>query len=150
MFYSDLSNYDYFFSDNSGKFKNVSWLEKNKAFTKGNVSFEFTEKLKGLFFETNSYLTEANLMRGPSHCCNLCGKNEIALSLNGETKTLGLCEIWTPSEDGELIMISPSMIIHYIEAHDYLPPEVFIDAVMDIDLTSSFNESDLNLEILLK
>lgn len=150
MFYEDLSNYEYFFSDDSGKFKNVGWLEKNKAFTKGDVSFEFIERLKKLFFGTNSYSTEANLIRGPSHCCNLCGQNEIALSLNGETKTLGSSEIWIPSEDGELIFVSPSMIIHYIEVHDYRPPTAFMNAVMNADITSSFNANDLNLEVLLK
>lgn len=150
MFYEDLSNYEYFFSDNSGKFKNVGWLEKNEDFTKGNVSSAFIEKLKELFFETNTYSTEANLIRGKSHCCNLCGKNEITLSFNGETKTLGSSEIWIPSECGKLIFISPSMIIHYIEVHDYRPPIVFIDAVMDADITSYFNANDLNLEVLLK
>ncbi|MCP4985734.1 MAG: hypothetical protein GY928_06560 [Colwellia sp.] len=77
-------------------------------------------------------------------------KNEIDLILNSETKTLGSCEIWIPSENDKLIFISSSMIIHYIEAHDYCPPEVFIDAVMSADINSSFHADDLNLEILLK
>jgi hypothetical protein len=150
MSYKDLSNYDYWYSDDSGNLKNIGWLENNKSFTQGNVSFEFIGKLKKLFFGSDSYSTDTNGMRGPAHCCNLCDKNGITISFNGKTETLGLCEIWVPGKNSELIYISPSMIIHYIEVHNYRPPEAFIDAVMSTDLSTFFNASDLNHKILLK
>ena len=31
------------------------------------------------------------------------------------------------------------MVLHYVTEHEYLPPQVFIDAVMSVDLSMRYN-----------
>jgi hypothetical protein len=42
---------------------------------------------------------------------------------------MGNGEIWVVK--GETLYIAPYLIIHYIEEHNYQPPEEFIDAVIN-------------------
>ena len=43
--------------------------------------------------------------------------------------SLGTSNLYVPFEGG--IFVSPSLIAHYIDAHDYTPPEVFQAAVLE-------------------
>ncbi|MEI8633209.1 hypothetical protein P4S72_16540 [Vibrio sp. PP-XX7] len=68
------------------------------------------------------------------------------LTYNGESLGLGSSEVWLPSvEEGEYFA-SPSMIYHYIDAHDYLPPLDFVEAVMAFDLDKPFDAQEVYLE----
>jgi hypothetical protein len=42
---------------------------------------------------------------------------------------IGSDEIWVPGENGR-IYAAPSLIVHYVEEHNYLPPPPFIEAVL--------------------
>ncbi|MFD2166958.1 hypothetical protein ACFSJY_11905 [Thalassotalea euphylliae] len=149
MYCEDLSNYNYFFPDISGKVKNVGWIVEDQPFSQGIVSDEFKTKLLQLFFGSSSFCSDTNLIRGPSHPCNLCGEC-FKVELNGKTKSLGSSEIWVPSEkERGIVYASPSLLIHYIEVHGYCPPAEYIEAVMSIDLNTDFNGQDVSYKMLL-
>jgi len=52
------------------------------------------------------------------HSCEFCQ----------DPHATGGWNIWIPTRS--LIYVAPELIVHYIEAHRYLPPYEFIDAVM--------------------
>jgi hypothetical protein len=37
-------------------------------------------------------------------------------------------DLYVPAN--QVIYVAPELIVHYIDAHQYLPPQVFIDAVL--------------------
>ena len=88
----------------------VAWLEKGMPYTKGDVSKEFLEKLKniGLKIRTKGW-----------HDCPFCGnaKSSNQYRIEKQGKSQKYYDV-------------PQMIIHYIEEHNYCPPQEFIDAVM--------------------
>lgn len=109
MYYKDLSPYVYQRSLN--KAVNVGWLSKSHTYPKGIVSDEFLVKLKELAKKGVS------LCRG-SHACEFCDKDP-------------------PRGNGEIHVMSdgveyhaPVLIVHYVEAHYYKPPDEFIRAVL--------------------
>ncbi len=50
------------------------------------------------------------------------------------------CEILVPdvSRDGRFFS-TPALVSHYVAAHAYLPPQVFIDSVLAIELSREFD-----------
>lgn len=51
------------------------------------------------------------------------------LQMDEESVMLGSAEIWVPGREG-CIYAAPTLIVHYVEAHEYLPPPEFIEAVL--------------------
>jgi len=102
----DLSPYNYM--NNNESVKSIGWLEGD--FNKGEVDSKVIKLL-----ETYERI---NLCRG-FHCCEYCEGCE---SGNGE--------IWSVSKQGE-VYAAPSLVIHYIKEHSYLPPKEFIDSVLN-------------------
>ena len=113
---------------------NVGWLDATHEFTKGNPPPGFLERLRVLF------RTPVKRMRG-FHVCPFCpelpsllefpnGKQDIALYHSCfEEGRFSSAEIRISGQDGK-IYASPMMILHYVEAHGYLPPKDFVEAVM--------------------
>ncbi|MGC0397504.1 hypothetical protein RKD27_000148 [Streptomyces sp. SAI-126] len=133
VFYEDLSEYDYqdedSFTDSESGFYalwyrpayarlNVGWLEAGKPYSTGTVPTEFVEKLKAV-----QGVQWVNVCLGV-HECDLCPQEE-APEGNGEMRI--------PGESG-IAYAAPFLITHYITAHGYRPPQVFIDAVLAVDL----------------
>lgn len=65
-------------------------------------------------------------------------KSTVYLEHLGQKKLLGMSEIWLPSSSG-VIYAAPSLIYHYMEAHRYLPPQEFLDAVIAFNLDATWN-----------
>lgn len=115
MYYPDLSPYEYLLrAGRGGGGKNIGWLEKGKEFPTGEVPQEFLSKLRDL---SNNLV---NRCRG-WHDCGFC---------NSSLNRRGNGEIHVYIQDGQLL-IAPALVLHYIEEHNYLPPQIFIDAVMN-------------------
>lgn len=55
----------------------------------------------------------------------------IKVTHDGTTLLLGSAEIRVPSRLG-VVYAAPDMIYHYIKDHDYVPPQEFIDAVLEL------------------
>ncbi|MER7705039.1 hypothetical protein ABTX81_19355 [Kitasatospora sp. NPDC097605] len=133
MFYEDLSEYDYqpydtFDDPESGvcalRYRptytrlNVGWLEAGHPYPTGPVPPAFLEKLKAV-----QKVQWMNVCLG-RHDCDLCP--------DGETPE-GNGEVRIPGGPGTAYA-APFLITHYITAHGYRPPQVFIDAVLAVDL----------------
>jgi len=94
------------------KHTKIAWLDEGKQYTKGKCPSEFVEKLKTL---------DVRVHTKGWHTCPFCK--------NATSSTQFIWQI-----KGKLHYDVPEMIIHYIEEHDYLPPQEFIDFVMNNDL----------------
>ena len=110
--FEDLTSYSYF-----GYFegiKNVGWLDGE--FPQASASKEFIDKLK--VYGEQKFIVRRT--RG-WHSCPYCPAGKKPASSTSEIRVVG--------EKGE-VYASPFMIIHYMEAHDYCPPQEFWEAVM--------------------
>lgn len=111
-YYADLTPYNYFAY--TEKELNVGWLSKDHEFNKGDVPSGFIEKLK-VYGEREYRIHQTKGFHG----CDFCAD-----------KHHGSNEIRIVGSDG-IVYACPKLIIHYIEIHNYLPPQEFIDAVMN-------------------
>jgi len=91
----------------------IGWLGREYEFQKGQVSPEFFKKLSELCINP----WQPVIFFG-SHDCELCQFNAPAFSYN----------LFVPYKSR--IYATPVAIVHYVAAHWYKPPEVFIQAVM--------------------
>ncbi len=127
MYIPDLSPYCYRLPYCLNGVQTVGWLDASHDFPVGNPSNELIDKLRVLIkTRTKTFDLHVNTVRG-IHPCNFCGED---IQLDRKTM-LGMSEIWIPS--GELWLATPSLVIHYMEAHGYIPPNVFSDGVIGLD-----------------
>ena len=94
-------------------------------------------------------IARVNLMRG-IHQCSLCPiergsflplKDQPSISVGGHLDLLGHWELWIPGSGGK-VFASPALVIHYVDAHRYRPPEEYIAAVMNDKVRSQWNAAD--------
>jgi hypothetical protein len=103
MYYKDLTKLD--------GFHTVGYLDSHHEYTRGVVPRKFLRLLRErVKYPDCSY-------RG-FHVCEFC---------TGETCSSDIIVKW----DNTLVFQAPSMILHYIEQHEYYPPELFIEAIME-------------------
>jgi len=91
----------------------VGWLDSEDDYPRGTVSEEFFLKLKSL-----CRAPWQPVVSGGYHLCSLCQFDAPTFSDN----------LFVPH--GGKIYVTPVAIVHYIAAHRYLPPPVFIEAVL--------------------
>lgn len=122
MYFHDLSAYNYI-QEEENTF-NVGWLAHDHDYTKGLVNENFLKRLS-LFMD---YIVHDES----------CGPHECEFYQNaytsGEIRVFGL--------NGAVYAV-PTMIRHYIIKHQYQPPQVFIDAVMNGPLPGTIEYSNL-------
>jgi hypothetical protein len=107
----DLSNYCYLATGAS--LRSVGWLERGKPFEAGVAAPDFVVALRQQLEDPFGVIDFVG-----SHACSLCEQSG------------------APHGNGELIVptstvcyVAPVLIGHYVEAHGYLPPPEFIDAL---------------------
>jgi len=113
MYYEDLSPCDYFDESWTSVFA-VGWLEPPHDFPRGPVPDAFVSRLEELQAEDWDYWG----FKG-GQWCGFCGVAE----------SYSFRNLFIPT-DGK-VLVAPEGIIHYIRVHEYKPPEVFINAVLD-------------------
>ena len=113
MFFPDLSSYAYIGVEPSTL--TVGWLDTQHPFPCGESSPQFTKRLRSFV------LNPVNQTRG-FHRCPFCS----------DPNARGSAEIRVASKSG-IQYAAPTLILHYIEAHKYLPPPEFIAAVVGGD-----------------
>lgn len=91
----------------------VGWLGREIEFETGKVSLEFFRKLSDLCTKPWQPLATAGL-----HTCQLCQFDPPSFSAN----------VFIPHR--QQIYVAPVGILHYITAHWYRPPAIFIKAVL--------------------
>jgi len=120
MFFEDLSPYSY--SPSTVPMVNVGWLGRGYTFEEGVPDTDLVAALKRLA------INPPNLMRG-LHDCEFCDvESPIVVEYPDVTIYLGSGEIHVRSKSG-VVYAAPTLIAHYVEAHSYLPPASFVDAV---------------------
>jgi hypothetical protein len=109
---------------------NVGWLSREAPFSTGNVRARMMPTLKRLA------RNPLNMTRG-YHFCEFCladlpeglGSGEM-IDVVAWAGARGSGEIWVPGEGGKVHYAAPVLIMHYIEVHEYAPPDDFCDAVL--------------------
>jgi len=91
----------------------VGWLDQHSGFATGSVAEGFFRKLQDLCAEPWQPVVSAGW-----HSCALCQFDGPRFNSN----------VFIPYEGK--IYVAPVAIVHYVAAHRYLPPQVFIDAVL--------------------
>jgi hypothetical protein len=107
--------------DEGSHIRAVGWLSGKRSFTQGEVSPEVMARIK----EFATRWGEGIMALGWGvfmglHECELC--HDFMASGN----------FGVPC--GELLFVAPEMLPHYVEAHDYRPPDEFVAAVMQSPL----------------
>lgn len=125
MYMPDLSTYRYGKREREDTLA-VGWLSKEHPFTRGPVDGEVLAKLTQLAVHKSSQLT-----RG-IHRCEFCAEEEIWLQApDGAERMLGTGEVRIPGEG--VLYAAPNLVVHYIGAHGYRPPHVYLDALRALD-----------------
>lgn len=123
MYFPDLSPYAYERPPAAGGPLNIGWLDAEHPFPRGTIPNGVLAKL-----EAQAIAEPMNQMRG-FHYCELCDREEIAITAGSRQRLLGSAEIWVRGAHG-VVYAAPDLIIHYIREHEYLPPREFLDAVL--------------------
>jgi hypothetical protein len=112
----------------TGRERPVGYLDRRHSFTKGTASEAFFDCLVALVEQPLA------VCRG-YHICDLgwCGLSfggeQPKFRYKGRVIGLGATEILVP--DKEVVYSAPSLILHYIRRHKYLPPSCFVEAVLN-------------------
>jgi len=99
----------------------VGFLSKLHPIPEGQVSREHISVLRKL-------LRDPILMSWGYHYCDLCGP--VGRILRSRRSRAGNGEIRVQAKNGDIFQ-APVLILHYIEKHNYLPPESFLNALAD-------------------
>jgi hypothetical protein len=114
----------------------VGWLDSAHDYNTGLAPRGLVDHLLTLSgHSTSTFDIHANIMRG-IHPCNFCGEDIVERSDGKKQWFLGHSELWFPS--ATKYFAAPSLIIHYIADHQYLPPDVFVQAVFALNINDSF------------
>jgi len=122
MYFADLSPCRYYGLS-------VGWLEKGHRFARGQVPARFLEPLL-------ERCRHPEIRHRGAHFCEFCPTLEEAHAArvrelpDGDRVLLGSGLIRVHPRHG-LAFVAPTLIWHYIQAHGYLPPGGFIEAVME-------------------
>jgi hypothetical protein len=150
VYYPDLSPYKYNEQIQGGTRAappfielNIGWLERGFPFPIGSLTFDFLDTLFTLCTKpvhgTRGY-----------HICDLCDElpgSALDVSRNGERisihipfpikaerhghiLTMGSDEIRVQGKE-HILYAAPTLIYHYCSVHSYLPPQEFMDAVLE-------------------
>ena len=119
MWYEDLT------SESNPRLRMVGWLEMGHTFSQGAVDEIVFRKLVELLRDPWQ-----PVVAGGFYSCTLCRftRGPRYLEWNGTRVEMGCTNLYVPTD--QLVYVAPSMILHYIDAHSYLPPMKFCNAVM--------------------
>jgi hypothetical protein len=167
MYYRDLTPYRDGGTDEPGTFNvypgvlNIGWLDGKHPFETGTVPAPLLGKLRhltlsdavnresqraGTFDAASALIVHQMHVRGSPHECPFCG-HAIALDPQDTDRPrisdrffLGTSEICIPAAAPTPIFYSfPSLLLHYISAHRYLPPAEFLEALEQFDTDRPFD-----------
>ena len=120
--FEDLTPYTYVPHGPDGL--NVGWLDDSHPFSTGEVDPEFVQRLIRLAVEH-----AINITRG-WHQCPFCrGEYPSRVRYSGRLVSMGDAEIRVRHANG-VVLAAPNLVAHYVIAHRYLPPGLFIEAIM--------------------
>jgi hypothetical protein len=117
-YFTDLTPYHYGLPEPEPDVLNIGWLDVAYPFSRGLTSSEFREALSRL-------VERPILLHRGFHVCDFCPRDRrdnYPSRGNGQIRVLGRNGIW---------YAAPTMVHHYVVAHEYQPPPEFVDAVLN-------------------
>jgi len=145
MYFRDMSNYSFYLEKPIDVVWNIGWLEDGKEYSKGVVDTGILFKLASMLVSTGAIDVHVNRMRGLDPCAlSECDTPEAFHE--GKSIQLGASEIWVPSTKKGEYFASPSLVYHYMQKHDYLPPKEFLEAIRKFDLAGEYKAQEVYLE----
>jgi hypothetical protein len=102
----------------------IGWLEPGQPYDKGALDVAFVRALVAL--ATDPF--QPIVFRGGHRCgfCRLSGGS--GFRYENQSVPIGWANLFVP--DGERLFVAPSMILHYMDAHEYAPAANFQRAVL--------------------
>lgn len=130
--FADGSPCAYFPASCGDRLRAVGWLEPEHAYARGPVDRAFVFTLASLFVGVREFACAAG-----RHQCRLCRfSHETApFQIDGLTVRMGASNLLVPA--GEFAFMAPSLVLHYLDAHEYSPPAPFVEAVLQCPPTDS-------------
>lgn len=101
----------------------VGWLRRDQDYDRGPVPQDFPQALLAFCLDRHTVCARPGAMP-----CPLCGERLEPVALGEETAQFGVAEIRVIGDDD--IFAAPTLIYHYVTAHGYRPPDLFIRAVL--------------------
>lgn len=124
-YYKDLSEYMYI-SNKEKNTMNVGWLDVEHEYLKGDVTEEFIialwEYIKYPVHRTRGLHSNIDLDGGVKY---------FIAKYQGYNILLGSAEIRVVDTKNNIVYAAPNLILHYVINHQYLPPQSFINAVIN-------------------
>jgi hypothetical protein len=122
-YYEDLSPCDYVARFESPLLA-VGWLDRQHPFPTGTVTRDFFESLARL--AANPWQPAVAMGR---HACEFCAftGGPAEARMGDLVVKLGVSNVFVPGD--AVVYVAPSLVLHYVDAHDYSPPEPFQGAV---------------------
>ena len=127
--FDDLTECNYFGAEHAQSLRAVGWLTSDKRFATGKTDPSAFAKLKELLSAPWQPMITLGI-----HECELCQFDS----------PCGNANLFVPN--GYVVFVCPELILHYIAAHHYRPPDEFITAVTNCPLTSTMQYKKLLLE----
>ena len=126
-YYQDLSPFSELGLPPSESVLAVGWLDAGNDYKKGQVSRDVADSLLGLL----SNVWEPGVTAGRHRCtfCYITG-GPTSIYASDRSIELGSSNLYLPSESQKVLYVAPSLIVHYMDAHEYLPPAEFQEAVL--------------------
>ncbi|MGN6625324.1 MAG: hypothetical protein ACTHLN_01780 [Tepidisphaeraceae bacterium] len=122
--YEDLQPWTYLPLEADRPLVAVGWLERGRSYATGEADEELRAALRILYSRDESRMQlkydTSSFFSGGSHPCDFCDKER-----NGPR---GYSNMFIPSE--RVIYVCNDLIKHYIEAHHYVPPRPFVQALL--------------------
>lgn len=137
MIYPDLTSYRHFLQRPLSSVSNVGWLSTECDFSQGEVSPFFLKKLREAIIGNEFFNAQVNRARSTSPC-PLCGCIAIEVNNDYGREFLGADELWIPAIREGAYYAAPTLIMHYVFKHLYLPPLEFIEALMRLDVSTPY------------
>lgn len=101
----------------------VGWLDTNSTFVRGEVSTEFINKLW-------SFIKNPRISTLGRHYCDFCGDYSRATIAEYQDEKRMLGSSHTYVLGNKSVYLIPDLIFHYVQNHDYIPPQEFINALL--------------------
>jgi hypothetical protein len=132
-YYIDLSLCDYF-KRWQDVLVAIGWLDLNHPYATGEVSPAFFSALVSLL--ENPWQPAA--LAGYQRCafCRFTG-GPSELRFDERKIQLGNANLFVPAKNGK-VYVAPALVAHYVDAHGYLPPMEFQEAVIKCPAMKSF------------
>ena len=122
-YYKDLSACDYFGTAKPSLVA-IGWLDREHAYAVGEISkgtFDLLFRLLRTPWQSRVFVGR--------HRCNFClfSGGPVSFQLGDMDVDMGVSNAFIPTN--ELVYVAPSLILHYIDSHQYCPPDEFLAAV---------------------